>query len=1016
MKKLFTLLALLFVTWSQAGATNILGQPQISAEQAYQYIKKTRPDAQFTREMAQAYINIGKKMGLRGDIAICQSIWETSWFTYTGGTAVTASDHNYCGLGVTKKGYKGCQFKTVEEGVTAQFIHLWGYATTESLPAGFSTSQDPRWSALVSSGKRGCSPTWEGLGNGHWAAASGYGTNIIGTWNNMKAYRYTEPKLSASETTFTITATKGKTSPEKLIKISGEGLPSAIAVVSNTSVVKYSKASGWDDFSGGTLKISVDTQKNAGTYTGGYIRVYSGSTVEVKINFTVVIQEDGTGGETPGTNPDPDPTDTGVYVNPESLSFSVAQNATSPTKTIKVTGVNLTTDISVVSGTKYVTVTKGSDWNARTGGTLSVTVDTSRDPGTYEGGSMYIAVQSTTTYRKQIPVTVTITEPYTPPVVTPEISVNPESLSFEVIQGETSGAQTIKVVANNLEKDLSVNANTSDITVTKGSDWNARTGGTLSVTVKSSREAGVYESAYVAIASGDARKQVSVKYTVKNQPVTSGGTLEAAANTTWLTCKSANDDFMSQGYREATVTVTAKDISGDITASFSGDTNNEMSITPAKLGSEGGKFTVRYTPTVVRSGYVKPVLTVSAANATPVTITFNIIWDGSKPSTGGETPDPEPGQEVGPLKFEEKWSCSDAGGNLGSLGTARNLAFGNGKLYLGRGTDIVILDAYTGQERGTLAKGSVVTGSTYGVQYMNGKIYSCNLVTSATGEFRFYRWDGDVANPVLVFTDSSHGGLKRLGDTFTISGTDNDYWVTCAGGSSSSVLDYHVVNGSLKETKTITVTDANGSAQTLGSSPRAYRTNDGYRITSSNSLPTKHDSKGKSTGESIADPVTSGNDFVEFTYDDKNYLLLTSYLNNSTTLSNKTLTGGVMRLYDVSDGWKSATLCKDDNGNSHFPANGLGTSTRNTSFGTGVAVEQPNAGVVHAWVLTSTQGVAMYTSGKLSDTNSIVDVIADEDAPVEYYNLSGIRVRSENLAPGLYIRRQGNKATKVLVR
>ena len=60
MKKLFTLLALLFVTWSQAGATNILGQPQISAEQAYQYIKKTRPDAQFTREMAQAYINIGK--------------------------------------------------------------------------------------------------------------------------------------------------------------------------------------------------------------------------------------------------------------------------------------------------------------------------------------------------------------------------------------------------------------------------------------------------------------------------------------------------------------------------------------------------------------------------------------------------------------------------------------------------------------------------------------------------------------------------------------------------------------------------------------------------------------------------------------------------------------------------------------------------------------------------------------------------------------------------------------------
>ena len=40
--------------------------------------------------------------------------------------------------------------------------------------------------------------------------------------------------------------------------------------------------------------------------------------------------------------------------------------------------------------------------------------------------------------------------------------------------------------------------------------------------------------------------------------------------------------------------------------------------------------------------------------------------------------------------------------------------------------------------------------------------------------------------------------------------------------------------------------------------------------------------------------------------------------------------------------------------------------------------------------------------------------VADENAPVEYYNLQGIRVA--NPENGLYIRRQGNKATKVLVK
>ncbi|MCM1348445.1 MAG: hypothetical protein NC338_03455 [Firmicutes bacterium] len=45
-----------------------------------------------------------------------------------------------------------------------------------------------------------------------------------------------------------------------------------------------------------------------------------------------------------------------------------------------------------------------------------------------------------------------------------------------------------------------------------------------------------------------------------------------------------------------------------------------------------------------------------------------------------------------------------------------------------------------------------------------------------------------------------------------------------------------------------------------------------------------------------------------------------------------------------------------------------------------------------------------------------VETEVDVNAPVEYFNIQGIRVNGENLPAGLYIRRQGNKATKILVR
>ena len=56
----------------------------------------------------------------------------------------------------------------------------------------------------------------------------------------------------------------------------------------------------------------------------------------------------------------------------------------------------------------------------------------------------------------------------------------------------------------------------------------------------------------------------------------------------------------------------------------------------------------------------------------------------------------------------------------------------------------------------------------------------------------------------------------------------------------------------------------------------------------------------------------------------------------------------------------------------------------------------------------------MYTFEVPGDLTGIESVDAEEvEAPVEYYNLQGVRVM--NPENGLYIKRQGNKVTKVIL-
>ena len=68
-----------------------------------------------------------------------------------------------------------------------------------------------------------------------------------------------------------------------------------------------------------------------------------------------------------------------------------------------------------------------------------------------------------------------------------------------------------------------------------------------------------------------------------------------------------------------------------------------------------------------------------------------------------------------------------------------------------------------------------------------------------------------------------------------------------------------------------------------------------------------------------------------------------------------------------------------------------------------------------SFATTSTVVIETITVTATNNLSGVEGVtVADENAPVEFFNLQGIRV--ENPENGLYIRRQGNSVSKVVIR
>lgn len=162
---------------SREGLIKITGKAQATAGQMQEYLMaKNSSVAQSVIDMIPFYLSEGEAENIRGDIAFAQSCLETGNFTFSG-SAVELLQNNFCGLGVTRTGEKGCSFETPQIGIRAQIQHLKAYANTAKLKQ---EAVDPRF-GLVS---RGCAPYVEYLGiqenpkGKGWAAGADYGSKI----------------------------------------------------------------------------------------------------------------------------------------------------------------------------------------------------------------------------------------------------------------------------------------------------------------------------------------------------------------------------------------------------------------------------------------------------------------------------------------------------------------------------------------------------------------------------------------------------------------------------------------------------------------------------------------------------------------------------------------------------------------------------------------------------------------------------------------------------------------------
>ncbi len=460
--------------------------------------------------------------------------------------------------------------------------------------------------------------------------------------------------------------------------------------------------------------------------------------------------------------------------------------------------------------------------------------------------------------------------------------------------------------------------------------------------------------------------------------------------------------------RDLTLSITPSKLEGDVTLSISGANADCFRLNRSSFAKTDSKVDVivGYYPTEQASHTA--TLTISSPNMTDAKVTLK---GNGKPAT-------EFIDNVAAL--EEMWVYSTNKNNLPSWfnptltdNYTRDVAINGGNLYVlnckawGAPT-ITILDAYKGTSKGSVSVDGISGGriDLASIDMMGGKLIGSNAV-NANHTLILYKWDSESAAPAK-WAELTPADI--LADQMTVTGDMTSGAIWFVATATPTVYKYTVTNGTVNATPTkITLAKAIGSQN--GNASVAVAADGSLWVDGKDVVPMHFSANGSFIEDLPAELLGAGkvvgaNAIEIFAFGSKTYMTAMTYVDTANTLA-----GGAIVLIDITGGVSAAKQV------GIYPSNGFGT-TRNTQFVNNLCHSLTDGGhTLNVWGVTSGQGIAYYKY--VGDKSTGIDNIltdGDTNAPVEFYNLQGARVNGENLAPGIYIRRQGNNAKKILVK
>ena len=596
------------------------------------------------------------------------------------------------------------------------------------------------------------------------------------------------------------------------------------------------------------------------------------------------------------------------------------------------------------------------------------------------------------------------------------IKCDPASIELSGEVGSTANIyKDVKVTGTGLSTNLSVNSATSAITVEKLSGWNDLTGGTLRLKLNTnfSKGAGTYES-YVAVQSTSTyRVQIATKVTLTDPA--------GATKTPTITVSPSSASMSAKVGESATtsISVTGADLSANIAASLSGDA--AFSIDNTSLGTSGGTIKVTYKPTA--AGNHSATLTLSSTGATTKTVTI------SGTATAASTP------SVTYTKGLTKvWQNTSSVPGTAAGGDSRFAAVSNGKLIVtDKGNNKIVevkesgysnyadpsaaLTEYYGQAIST-AIGCDDAGNILIATGFSGVASGKNFAVVSADLKSTYKID---LSAIEGYTPARCDQIGRIRGNM-LSNEGGYAFITPNGGT--SVLVVKIKNGAVDTDYTqvsnpiagVTLNtsccpqpafatvaeidalmDDNGDLSSAfimrsrGVPGSVFAWNDG------NTDMVKAWSFGAAEGNcTTANASVEGFDW--FTLKDKKYFVMPVTTDGTTGTR-----GSNIAIFDE-EGTCVATWTEGQKA-------GLGAC-----FGSIIAVPNDDVSVyIYHFVPGTVAEKLLFAVATTSGVENITtEEMEDINAPVEYYNLQGVKVAEP--ANGLYIKVQGKKASKVYVK